>query len=251
MNKPEKNVLGKSAIVTAISVVVSWALTAGSFLFLSIEKEHLYTAMKMALSVASIVPVLVAFPASYYLFSQQSKFEKMSTKLAYLLNFDQLTAVFTRRAFFQEANQTLENSNNKSSNAVFFVDLDHFKQVNDKFGHGMGDEILRILGKVLNEEFCSGEISGRLGGEEFCIFAQNYTSAQATKKAQRLVDRFQKRAAIVDGVAVNCTLSVGITVSNFARNIDELIATADKHLYIAKKKGRNRIACSEPEKIAA
>jgi len=238
--------------ITIFSVIVSWILTIVVTLALVKGPKELVLFLQVGLSIATVVPVIVALPISYYVLKSRQEVKEVNQKLAHLLRFDQLTSLLSRRAFFQEVETALERFlGGKQSNAVFFLDLDHFKKINDQFGHAMGDEVLRLLGKIVNDYLQPGEIAGRMGGEEFCIFALNCPPKQALSRAQLLVDDFRRQAKIVDGKEMGCTLSVGVAVSTDAHDLDKLIKEADRLLYIAKQGGRDCVAIDDDQQIAA
>ncbi len=238
--------------IVVFSIVTSWIITTATSLLLAGKPEDFAVFLELGLSVATIVPILVALPVSYYILMQRQKIKDTNEKLAMLLRFDQLTLMLSRRAFFREAEAAMEKlQGRKQHNAMFFLDVDRFKQVNDRFGHAMGDEVLRLLGKMINKYLRPGEIAGRMGGEEFCIFAQGCPPEQALSRAQQLVDKFRSKARIVDGKEIECTLSIGIAVSTGKCDLDKLISKADRLLYMAKQGGRDCVAVDEEHQITA
>lgn len=229
--------------ITTLSVVISFFLT---LILISLSYGSLpefNSGLKIGLTISIVIPAFISFPVAYFLLSQKEKMRALNNELANLLRYDQLTSCLSRRAFFQEAEAAIQEACRKQQPyAVFFIDLDHFKKVNDTFGHATGDEVLRLLGKVIKEQIQDGEFIGRMGGEEFCLFAQNCPADQASDRAQKLVDEFRHQAQVVNKENVNCTLSIGISVSNGIDDLDEQMKEADRLLYVAKNRGRNRIA---------
>jgi diguanylate cyclase (GGDEF)-like protein len=124
--------------------------------------------------------------------------------------------------------------------AVAMLDIDHFKRINDTWGHDAGDEVLRRVATLLRERFRSSDVVARFGGEEFCVIAANIGAAEAFE----LFDAFRKQLAAecfeFDGQAVALTISIGIA-TEVINNIDAMISAADALLYRAKKNGRNRV----------
>lgn len=226
--------------ITFVSVFLSVLITFIAIIITEGNSAKLIDILKLALSIAVIVPLLVATPVAYYILQQRDELEVMSNKMAFLLRYDELTSLLTRRAFFQDVDRTLKKEKwENKPHAVFFIDLDHFKQVNDKFGHVTGDNVLRLFGKLMIDFMQENEIAGRLGGEEFCLFAVDCTPEKAFERAQKLVDEFRYKAQIVNNDFVSCTLSIGVAVSMQYKCLDEFINEADNLLYIAKEKGRN------------
>jgi len=123
------------------------------------------------------------------------------------------------------------------------LDIDHFKSVNDKHGHPVGDAVLRELSRIVTATIRAGDYFARYGGEEFCVLLPGCSEEQACKLAERLRRRFAEAKLSYghDGV-LQCTLSVGVAdLSKAALGFGDLLAEADKALYRAKETGRNRV----------
>ncbi len=127
--------------------------------------------------------------------------------------------------------------------ALAMLDIDHFKRINDTWGHDAGDEVLRRVGQLLRERFRTSDVVARFGGEEFCVVAANTGPAAAME----LFDGFRQQLAAqtfefgAQSVRLTITISIGIT-TQVLDNIDTMIAAADALLYRAKEGGRNRVA---------
>ena len=123
--------------------------------------------------------------------------------------------------------------------AVAMLDIDHFKRINDTWGHDAGDEVLRCVGRLLQERFRTSDVVARFGGEEFCVIAVNL----GPESALELFDGFRQQLAAETfefaGQVVSLTISIGIT-TQVVDNIDTMISAADALLYRAKEAGRNR-----------
>jgi diguanylate cyclase (GGDEF)-like protein len=118
-------------------------------------------------------------------------------------------------------------------------DLDHFKQINDSYGHGRGDDVLASVGAVLSETVRSSDFVGRNGGEEFIILLPNTDTPHATAVAEKILGAIA--AITVPGVEREITASLGIaTIPDHAGDGDQLVRSADRALYAAKTNGRNR-----------
>ena len=161
---------------------------------------------------------------------------------------DPLTGLFNRRAFL-EGSLGLCARQAKSGQpvTVLMFDLDHFKSINDRFGHGVGDDVLRVFAKVASSGLRASDILGRLGGEEFAvILAEPMHIGHLI--AERIRTGFERAGGKIAGHAVNATVSVGAATSHEpVTNIDALIARADAALYRAKGHGRNRLSCAPDE----
>jgi diguanylate cyclase (GGDEF)-like protein len=126
--------------------------------------------------------------------------------------------------------------------AVLLFDLDHFKDINDRFGHAIGDRVLRIFAEVVPASLGPRDSAGRLGGEEFAVMLQNCDRRRAMTVAERIRERFAEEAVEVNGQPVLGTLSGGIAlVEDRVATIEDLLARADGALYQAKRNGRDRV----------
>lgn len=164
---------------------------------------------------------------------------------------DELTGLYNRRGFMQKA---MEATSAGGPLAVMFLDLDHFKQINDRFGHAAGDSVLMMVAQVLRETVRAGDVIGRVGGEEFVLLLPGADESTAQAAAER-VQRGLKQAAISlrmgEGEApLECTASIGLAIANLPAaasppvlegRLRTLIDRADGVLYRAKSDGRNRI----------
>jgi diguanylate cyclase (GGDEF)-like protein len=126
--------------------------------------------------------------------------------------------------------------------AVFMIDLDRFKSVNDRFGHSVGDDVLRIFAESAQVNLRPTDIVARLGGEEFAVLLADACRDNAFKVAERIRSTFAALAATVAGHAVNATASIGVAIiQDPQQDVHALLAQADQALYRAKARGRNRV----------
>ncbi|MCC6891104.1 MAG: GGDEF domain-containing protein [Hyphomicrobiales bacterium] len=156
---------------------------------------------------------------------------------------DPLTGVANRRSFLNDAAEVAAGQPPATPIAVLLMDLDHFKSINDRFGHGVGDRVLQVFADSTQETIRAADLFGRLGGEEFAAVLRNVKREEAIALAEQIHRHFIEAAAYVDGYAVSATVSIGIVVSDDARlvGMPELLAQADQALYCAKARGRNRV----------
>jgi diguanylate cyclase (GGDEF)-like protein len=158
--------------------------------------------------------------------------------MAYL---DPLTSLPNRRAFEDAWKRELASAHRHGYPvAVALVDIDHFKQVNDKHGHLEGDRCLQAVGEVLRQTVRSADVVARLGGDEFVI-ALPYTNLEG---ALRIAERLRHMVATSDQ-GPPCNISVGVACTDQTPD-EALLAIADKALYLAKSEGRNRVAAERP-----
>ncbi|MGI8525294.1 MAG: GGDEF domain-containing protein [Pseudolabrys sp.] len=159
---------------------------------------------------------------------------------------DHLTGLLNRRAFFEgAASMCVSQRKQRAPVTVFVFDLDHFKSINDRFGHGPGDDVLRVFAASLRSSMRAEDIVGRLGGEEFAAIVPN-SSPIAGRIAARVREAFEKSGAVVAGKAIGATVSIGAACADAAdADIEALVERADVALYRAKHNGRNRVAFAD------
>jgi two-component system, cell cycle response regulator len=157
---------------------------------------------------------------------------------------DPLTRIANRRTILDTLGKELERCRrSKTACAVVFLDLDHFKQVNDTHGHAAGDEVLRQAASTMRAILRPYDLVGRYGGEEFVVVLPGCDAAGAGAAAERLRAAVAGAAIGIGGVLVRITCSLGIAVGDSASGWDgdRLLSAADAALYRAKRAGRNRI----------
>jgi diguanylate cyclase (GGDEF)-like protein len=173
--------------------------------------------------------------------------EKQQRETLDRLRRDGLTGLLTRTAFY-EMTSALDDPEAAHGYAVVLFDIDHFKAVNDTFGHGGGDAILAYAARLIANSTRISDLAVRYGGEEFCVLLKCCTEPEVAHFAERVVQEASRRSVrLSDGRAVRFTLSAGYackqadTMSTFSKGkLSDVIELADKALYRAKRGGRNR-----------
>jgi diguanylate cyclase (GGDEF)-like protein/PAS domain S-box-containing protein len=182
---------------------------------------------------------------------KQSKTEVdlKSQALEILATRDPLTNCLNRRAF-NEAYTDLFDETVESGGelACMMVDIDHFKRVNDNYGHAVGDKVIKFVSEVLNKQVRQTDLLGRYGGEEFCVVLHGSTVEQAHAIAERMRLEIKGGDPSMFTSALNITASFGIaSIHDEREDKDELVNKADKALYLAKESGRNKVVIWEDE----
>lgn len=179
------------------------------------------------------------------------RFATMQRELVRLATTDPLTGVLNRRAFFEQAEEACARAAAGGTLSGIMTDIDHFKCINDAYGHNVGDMILRIVAREIKVK---NEIVGRLGGEEFAIVLKERPLAGAVAIAEALRQKLAALRLEAEGKPVQFTGSFGVAEWRSGESVDELLKRADVALYEAKAKGRNRVvaaaemAAAEPGK---
>jgi diguanylate cyclase (GGDEF)-like protein len=156
---------------------------------------------------------------------------------------DALTGLPNRRALFEAADAlSQDRDRNGEAIAVLIFDLDHFKETNDRFGHELGDRVLKLFAATASAHLDGKSIVARLGGEEFVAILPGADPLEALEAGEAIRNAFANSAAFVDGLPVGATLSVGVASDvGVSGDLNALFRQADAALYVAKRAGRNRV----------
>ncbi len=173
----------------------------------------------------------------------QREIKRQNQELLLLATRDPLTNVLNRRSLFQGFDTLFTEACEEEQNlACIMVDIDHFKLVNDNFGHSVGDDVIKYLAKTLTDFSRPNDLVGRFGGEEFCLALPGADKNAAFDVAERMRIAIEKGQGANFSNAIKITSSFGITdITGDAKNVAELVEQADKALYEAKESGRNRV----------
>ena len=193
------------------------------------------------LSVLSLEAFLMTIATAFILLAMSKERTELRHKTAAMT--DPLTGLLNRRAFLHDAEALLQQQVGRDRPiGVLLIDLDHFKSINDRFGHAVGDKVLQIFADTAQANLRQTDLVGRLGGEEFVAVLADAGVDNAYLVADRLRDAFALAAAVVDDQALHATASIGVSVIiDPAQDLAKLITLADQALYLAKARGRNRV----------
>jgi diguanylate cyclase (GGDEF)-like protein len=191
-------------------------------------------ASRLYLALAAVVVASLALLA-YTLWRSRRRFRTQAQT-------DSLTGIANRRYFLDRAQQVAKRDRNQPQTAsVFVLDIDHFKLINDAFGHQAGDAAIRHVATRASACLRNGDVFGRIGGEEFAALLPATDSADAWKLAEQIRQAVEKTPLDHHGDQIHITVSIGLTSGSLASdNIESLIQRADKYMYRAKNEGRNR-----------
>jgi diguanylate cyclase (GGDEF)-like protein len=171
-------------------------------------------------------------------------YNRMRTQLASIVLHDPLSGCYNRRGLEQQYRRELARAARARTDvALVSIDLDHFKQINDTFGHLVGDHVIAETGELLRANARTGDVIARTGGEEFIILAPNTSIAGAQHLALRIVEAFRRRTFGEPDAKVAVTVSIGVVADTVQDDgiAEDLRARADEALYAAKRSGRNRV----------
>ncbi|MEW6331244.1 MAG: diguanylate cyclase [Pseudomonadota bacterium] len=164
---------------------------------------------------------------------------------------DSLTKLRNRRAFFENGAKALALARRYVSDlSVVLLDIDHFKKINDTYGHSVGDEALMMVAQILLELSRTEDTVARIGGEEFALLLPDTNRLGTAVLAERIRSAIEREQFIVGDKIVPITVSIGIATFGVdpADSIDQLLGVADNRLYLAKNAGRNRICVNDEGK---
>lgn len=235
-------------------------LTAGSTLIVAVAQNLMHFSMPQSqagvtalMSARLGIAMLVLGPLIVACISHANR--ALLARLAHQANVDHLTGALTRSAFTRQANALLEGRRQHSQMlplTLMMLDIDHFKAINDRHGHAVGDQVLRECAQVLQAQLHDGELLARLGGEEFAIVVPGLLPEQASFTAERLRRAVQELQVRGGEEQLRVTVSIGISGCSdqrLASSLDNLLADADQALYRAKAQGRNRVEQAQRQVI--
>ena len=191
---------------------------------------------------AAAIPIILAGPLFFYLTLKLRELAIANHRLTHLASIDSLTGCLNRGAFTRLIDGFLEGgSSHLPSGALLVIDADHFKSINDRFGHHCGDAVLNLMADAIRVSLRKGDWLGRLGGEEFGVFLPDTDLAEASRVAERIRRRIHALGFTADGVQHELSVSIGGAAFDRQTTFADLFRIADERLYVAKKAGRDRI----------
>jgi diguanylate cyclase (GGDEF)-like protein len=194
-------------------------------------------------TVFAIELVLYAVGTVFVIFMLVS--ERTVTAHKNAASIDPLTGMFNRRGFAEATSRVIEReANGGRPVTVMIFDIDHFKSINDRFGHPAGDEILKLFAAVVVNSLRISDLSGRIGGEEFAALLP-CSLEEAVVVAERVREAFEGSGIVDDTGPVATTVSIGVAGGPAGTELEVLLAAADTALYQAKRSGRNRVEAAE------
>ena len=201
------------------------------------------------LTVMSFEALLFTIAISFILLAMAKERTEFRHKTAAMV--DPLTGIANRRAFLDEGAQRMKRQGvNGRPGAVLLIDLDHFKSINDRFGHAIGDRVLQVFAERARANIKNTDVIGRFGGEEFAAVLYDVDRERALITAERIRSAFAAAAVEVDGRPVMATVSIGMVFNEDSTfDVSVLLAQADQALYHAKERGRNRVEIASLELV--
>ncbi|MFO8031879.1 MAG: diguanylate cyclase [Desulfohalobiaceae bacterium] len=175
----------------------------------------------------------------------QTRLLNTQAQLQQLARIDHLTCSYNRRAILELLKQELDRAKRENSQlSLAMLDIDHFKSINDQFGHQIGDLVLQECVRRTEEVLRRYDLLGRFGGEEFLLVLPNTNLNQAKKICTRVKENISNKPIKAQGQEISCTVSLGVSTWQGEISLDQLIMQVDAAMYKAKDDGRNKVCNS-------
>jgi|GEM_PF-6521526 len=197
-----------------------------------------------------VMPVILATTIFMFLLEGVLKANHLYlNRIEHLAQRDGLTGIFNRRFFMEEADRFMKLTRRVHLPcSLIMIDIDHFKRVNDRYGHPVGDQVIRETVRVIQSALREADLFGRIGGEEFTVFLSNANLESSLMAAERVRSAIEQTRVSVQGLEMPICFTISLGVANVQTDVDSLealLARADKALYAAKQGGRNRAVANE------
>jgi diguanylate cyclase (GGDEF)-like protein len=244
----------QTAIISAIAVLLSFTLTGSVYLLFYGMDDRFWQAMTMAI----VIPWGISIPLGFYMSKQrfkligltnrlkdaQMKLRQANKALELRANFDGMTGLLNRDSFLNQLGKLRADQDN---NVLLIVDVDHFKDINDNFGHPVGDQALSLLGKVFRKILRKNDLAGRIGGEEFGVFLPDTSAPEGQIIGEMLRHEIESMTFEPHhNMRHVITVSIGVTEIAPRQEHSALMENADAALFAAKRRGRNQVVMFEP-----
>lgn len=235
---------GSILLITVVGLFVSLFVTWGVVEVMNEGGDNV--SLQLSLQVAAIVTIVGSLTLGAFLTNLLIKTHELQEEMKHLATFDTLTGLLNRRVFMERVNHLFNVAiREEESFSIVIIDIDHFKAINDTYGHTVGDRALTAFGKLLRSSLRKSDLACRYGGEEFALFLPNTDTKQAREISERIHQLARANGLAHDKDVIRPTLSIGIVSfpQERAAAAEGLVNMADRALYHAKKTGRNRTVC--------
>jgi len=223
--------LPSSGLAVGLAYSIEWLLTA------PISAAGLLS--------SALVPIIIGMPVIFFIEGQSIKLKKAILTLDLMreeaeerAKRDSMTGLYNHQHFMEK----IIEGGRREDGSLIILDIDHFKHINDNFGHAQGDEALIHVVAAVRKAVRAGDVVGRIGGEEFAVFLQDANKEEAKMVASRIRKTVEKiEFTPVDGVKAPLTVSVGVAMKDEVQNVVGAMKLADMRMYKAKESGRNQV----------
>lgn len=209
------------------------------------ESQDAYISTTLSVRIGLVMLALGPLTLSIISLNRQ----KLYHQILYLANHDSLTTAMNRRYFYEESERAVNPAKaNTKTVAILLLDIDHFKKINDSYGHAVGDKVLRDFTRIVKAQIRVSDLFGRIGGEEFAVLLKNVSLTKSIEIAERICNTvYQTPITLENGQKLNISISIGLSYQSlpYCTQFQQLINRADIALYQAKEAGRNRLCLEE------
>ena len=230
------------AIIACAAVMMVIGLPVASYYYVNSMENPGGEAIAFGVHSAAYSLLAIGFLASVLIEYQQH--------LSHLATQDPLTRLLNRRGLEDALQISLANASRRGlSTSAIMVDIDHFKRVNDSFGHEVGDHVIRQVADIISRLCRASDVVARTGGEEFLLVLPETDLDSARILAERIREAIGERPLLVDFQRIAITVSIGVANISGEADLDALAQEADRAMYLAKRSGRNRVASVEHKPV--
>lgn len=215
--------IGMALVACVLAVAMAWLLSKPQD-------------FQNSLGATIIISLTLGFGMSFVTGRKTREVQRLTAQMRRLVNQDTVTGTLSRRRFLEVADQ------DRFEGVLVMVDIDHFKSVNDRFGHWVGDEALRHVANALTSAAGKRGLVSRYGGDEFILAWPRLSREDALPLVEKLRDSLKKMGFVAEGREVPLTVSFGIAETHSAEPMEAALRRADRALYAAKSAGRDRVA---------
>ena len=197
---------------------------------------------------ALLIPMLISPPISLWVGWLNYRYFKLHGKVEWLADHDEMTGLLNRRALHTAAEKMMGQhgmTGMAQPVLLLLVDIDHFKSVNDRLGHGGGDEAIKHIANILTQLSPQGAAVARLGGDEFAMLTDWTSLADARSLAASICSTVEQLPCAYQGQLIPMTVSLGAAIGSRAEKLDFILRRADEQLYRCKREGRNTFSIAE------
>lgn len=213
------------------------------YLFVEQDEDLALSGIRQTLLANLLISFLVTLVV---IFLTQMAINRYQQRLEEMASTDKLTGLLNRQAFALFADRLMAGQRRTASPlSLLLLDVDHFKAVNDTYGHRTGDQVLSGIARLLQANLRESDMTVRWGGEEFLIVLQDCDRQEAFRVAEKLRSGLAAAPLDTGGTPIAVTISIGVSAYDGEENLDQAISRADAALYEAKGQGRNRVVLSE------
>jgi diguanylate cyclase len=223
-------VMRYTLLITALTVLVPVSVVATALWPTRVMAPQIYWG---GVAIATLIPLFITPPIAFVGLHMLKLLTDTIERIDNHVRFDNLTGVFNRSHFLDRVRAS------RTDGMLLIVDADHFKAINDSYGHDAGDEALKMLGSLLQTTVSVDGLVGRLGGEEFAVFLPDATAREGAAVARRLGASVREAAFRAGEVTISLTISLGGAFHRESSPIGHSLKAADERLYHAKRDGRD------------